>query len=811
MAGQPSQSRPVAPDNGDVPPTSSRDLLVAAGAWLMLLVCVVVSVTAAMAQRSSVRAEAQRSFRATSTDVAAAMASALRRDTDFISTMRSTLALQPHMTNAQFARWLHSTQALQRYPGGIGYAFTANVRAAELESFAARVVADPPPSSPAGSRFALVPPGPRSYYCILELSTALHGPAIPLGLDQCATGVPGFVAQSPRKILGAARDSDQITVATLDATRGVFGLVAPVYRGGQRPPTVAGRRAALTGWADGTFDGAAILAAGGGVKPGFRVQISHRNPGQAPLQVAAAGAAAKGSPMSVTQVDAEGAWTVRVAGSAPGQGLSATAQLWIILFVGLGISGVLFGFVRVLARSRGEALRLVTRKTAELRHLALHDGLTGLPNRALILDRVEHALARARRHKSQLAVMFLDLDGFKTINDSFGHAAGDELLCAVSARLRGLLRDSDTVGRLGGDEFVVLAEGDSLDAGPEVIADRIREVLDTPFLLGDGEEISIQIRTSIGIALGLRDSADELLRDADIALYEAKEAGRGRFVLFAPEMHAILEQRVELENDLRDALETEQLFLVYQPTFDLAATTINGVEALLRWQHPTRGLVMPQDFIPIAEATGLIVPIGRWVLEEACRQAAEWQRHNESLSVSVNVSGRQLDSDAEIVAQVQHALAESGLRPGSLTLEITETVLMRDADASVRHLHALKALGVRIAIDDFGTGYSSLAYLRQFPVDALKIDRSFISGVASNPEAKALIHTLVQLGKSLGIETLAEGIEESSQLDHLQREACDSGQGYLFARPLAADAVSELLGEAHRHGTTAQEHADFSA
>ena len=275
--------------------------------------------------------------------------------------------------------------------------------------------------------------------------------------------------------------------------------------------------------------------------------------------------------------------------------------------------------------------------------------------------------------------------------------------------------------------------------------------------------------------------------------YEAKDAGRGRSVMFAPEMHTVIEQRAELEHDLRNAIANEQLYLVYQPMFDLAQNTINGVEALLRWQHPTRGLIMPDEFIALAETTGLIVEIGRWVLDQACRQAADWRQHNASLGISVNVSPRQLDSDTDLLTHVQTALTDSGLPPSALTLEITETMLMRDTQASARQLHALKTLGVRIAIDDFGTGCCSLSYLQQFPVDALKIDRSFITAIASNPESGALIHTLVALGKTLKIETLAEGIEDTSQLHHLQREAFDSSQGYLFARPLSPAAITQLI------------------
>jgi diguanylate cyclase (GGDEF)-like protein len=454
----------------------------------------------------------------------------------------------------------------------------------------------------------------------------------------------------------------------------------------------------------------------------------------------------------------------------------------------------------VLATGRARARRLVTQKTDQLQHQALHDALTGLPNRALILDRVEQALARSRRHRTTMAVMFLDLDGFKNINDTFGHPAGDQLLTAVSARLTGLLRDCDTVGRLGGDEFVIVVDGDSSD--PEVIAEQIRAVLAPPFTLPGPTPRVVHARASIGIAVGVRASADEMLRDADVALYEAKGAGKDRYVIFAPEMHTVIEQRLEVETDLRGAVGSDQFFLAYQPVFDLEANTITGVEALLRWQHPSRGLVMPDDFIPLAEDTSLIVPIGRWVLMEACRQAADWQRRGHRLGMSVNVSGRQLASDVDLLSDVRDALESSGLEPGLLTLEITETMLMRDVTASASMLHALKALGVRIAIDDFGTGYSSLGHLQQFPVDALKIDRSFISGLAHNPESSALIHTMIQLGQTLGVETLAEGIEEPTQLLSLLQQHCDSGQGFLLARPLTPAALEELIQNQPLQGRT---------
>jgi diguanylate cyclase (GGDEF)-like protein len=427
-----------------------------------------------------------------------------------------------------------------------------------------------------------------------------------------------------------------------------------------------------------------------------------------------------------------------------------------------------------------------------LSHQSLHDALTGLPNRSLVIDRAERMLARARRSETTAAALYVDIDGFKQINDTFGHAAGDELLHVVATRLAEVVREADTVGRLGDDEFVLLLEDTTLDAGPELVAERACEVLAQPIALTHAGGRKLAITASVGIALGQQCTADELLRDADLALYEAKGAGKNRAVLFESSMQTAAQDRLTLEMDLKDALEEDQLFLLYQPTFDLESETITGIEALIRWRHPTRGVVPPLSFIPLAEATGLIVQVGRWVLRTACQQAVAWREEGIKLGLSVNVSGRQLD-ETDFVADVARIVGDAGIDPGTLTLEITETALMRDSDAAARQLRQLKRLGLRIAIDDFGTGYSSLAYLRKFPVDALKIDRSFIAGIASSGDSKVLIHTLVQLGKTLGLETVGEGIEQRAQLRHLQREQCDSGQGFLFARPLEPEAIPALL------------------
>ena len=428
----------------------------------------------------------------------------------------------------------------------------------------------------------------------------------------------------------------------------------------------------------------------------------------------------------------------------------------------------------------------------QIRFQALHDPLTGLPNRGLILDRTEQMLARARRTDVATAALFIDLDGFKGVNDTLGHAVGDQLLRAVTARLAVTMRESDSVGRLGGDEFVVLVDGATMDAGPELVAERLLAVLREPFDLEGLPNGPLTVTASIGIAAGLRPSATELLRDADIALYEAKAAGKDRFVVFQPEMHTVVQDRLLLEMDLREALTSGQYFLAYQPIFNLRSGETTGVEALLRWRHPDRGVVQPDDFIPVLEDSGMIVDVGRWVIQEACRQGARWHARGHRLDVSVNVSTRQLETD-QLIEDISRALEISGFDARSLIIEITETAIMRNVSAFVPRLAALKAIGVRIAIDDFGTGYSSLAYLQQFPVDTLKIDRSFISTMADSPESGALIRTLVQLGKTLGLETLAEGIEESAQYSQLERDHCDSGQGYLYARPLDADAVEAFL------------------
>jgi diguanylate cyclase (GGDEF)-like protein len=454
-----------------------------------------------------------------------------------------------------------------------------------------------------------------------------------------------------------------------------------------------------------------------------------------------------------------------------------------------------YSLVRMAERFEFERRRTdeeLGRREEELAFLATHDPLTGLPNRTLILDRVEQMLARSTRTNSPVAALFVDLDNFKAINDTLGHRVGDELLSSVAARLDGAIRGADTLGRLGGDEFIVISDDVSLTEAPQLIAERLVEALRHPFHLGEEKQTRVTVTASIGIALGEKLSAEDLLRNADIAMYAAKWDGKCRYAMFERGMQDRMQERMELEMDLREALEKDEFFLLYQPTLDLATMQPNGVEALIRWRHPQRGLVQPDDFVPVLEDTGLICEVGRWVLMEACAQTARWRKAGYEIAIAVNVSGRQLDDD-QVLQDIRNALSASELPPTALTIEITETALMRNVEETAGRLGALKDLGVRIAIDDFGTGYSSLSHLSRFPVDALKIDRSFVSSLENNEEGETLIRTLVQLGKTLSIETFAEGIERQRELLLLKDEQCDSGQGFLFARPLDLAGVQAFL------------------
>jgi diguanylate cyclase (GGDEF)-like protein/PAS domain S-box-containing protein len=431
----------------------------------------------------------------------------------------------------------------------------------------------------------------------------------------------------------------------------------------------------------------------------------------------------------------------------------------------------------------------------ELAHQAFHDPLTGLANRTLFAERTGEALEKAAESDELVALLFADLDNFKSVNDTLGHSAGDELLRTVAERLERTLRPEDTLARLGGDEFAVLLEDVDDTKGAQRVAERIGEALCAPFML-HGKEVYVEASIGVAVGRGRHQSNEELLRNADVAMYVAKSAGKGEHRVFEVGMHAEIMQRTEIERDLRHALERKQFCLHYQPIIDVISNKVTGIEALLRWQHPERGLVAPPNFIPLLEETGLIVPVGAWVLGEACNQARRLQDRfpgDSPLYVSVNLSVKELQRPG-LVPTVKEALERAQLSPGSLVLEITESILMTDSAETRDNLARLRKLGVRLAIDDFGTGYSSLSYLQRFPVDLLKIDKSFIDNVGGGTfEDSAFARAIISLGDTLGLSTVAEGVERHEQLLELSRLGCRSGQGYLFAKPLHADALEEFL------------------
>jgi diguanylate cyclase (GGDEF)-like protein len=454
------------------------------------------------------------------------------------------------------------------------------------------------------------------------------------------------------------------------------------------------------------------------------------------------------------------------------------------------------GSLRTLTIASAQLGQFLERKRAEqaLAYQALHDPLTGLPNRALFLDRLQISLANSRRRRGAVAVLFLDIDNFKVINDSLGHRAGDELLSMVATRITAALRPGDTVARFGGDEFVVLAEQISGVQDAVVIAERISSTFNEPFSLELGENF---VSASIGIALSGSSSeeAEDLIRGADSAMYRAKDRGRGQYEVFDELMHARMLGRLRTEKDLREALRRDELTLFYQPVVKLPDGNVVGVEALLRWNHPERGLLEPAEFVPLAEDNGLILPIGRWVLLEACRQAARWRQARPGMppiSVSVNVSAMQAchGSLDRVVAEV---LRETGADAHMLKLELTESVLLEETEGLHETLRNLEARGVRLVLDDFGTGYSALGYLHRFPIQGLKIDRSFVEGIESDRKRTAIAQAVIDIARALDIEVVGEGIECSRQAELLFELGCNFAQGFHFAAPAPAEQITALL------------------
>ena len=733
---------------------------------------------------------AQKSFEQSATEMASTLDLAIQHQNDLVVNAAAYMATNPDSGQAQFTEWADSARVLSRYPELQAMGVMVIVPHSELETFADELKADPSGAAlnPDGS-FSVVPPGQRPLYCFARLGLARPGAvtAGPAGLDLCA-GANGAALLETRDTGAGFYRPYQLPEMR------VLAIQTPFYAGGTRPTSAAERREKFLGWVGTLVQPSVVLDQA--LRDQTDTTISLAYDDGSSVTLFSSGQSPAGGQKSTAQLG--DGWSVTTTGPKRADGIFEDRNAVTLLATGIVLSALLGLLVFVLGTGRERARKLVDQRTAQLReqadqlrHQALHDALTGLPNRALVMDRIEQLLARTRRGAGTASVLYLDLDDFKNVNDSLGHQAGDELLIALSERLSGSLRDVDTIGRMGGDEFVVLVESDPYTAGPQIVAERLLTTLRQPFHL-DGVSMPLMANISIGVASGDRATAGELLRDADIALYQAKALGKNCYATFDPTIQTRIGRRSDLEFELRSALSGDQYRLVYQPIYDLDQLTMVGVESLLRWDKPEGEPVGPDEFIPILEQTGQIREVGRWVLREACAQMALWHSRGDILDVSVNVSARQLDHNS-IVSDIKDALESSGLPAQSLIIEITETALMHNTVETARRLQDIKRLGVRIAVDDFGTGYSSLAYLRQFPVDCLKIDRYFTNAVTSSPESRALISTLVQLGKDLGLVTLAEGVETTDEMDLLKRADVDQAQGFLMARPMDPNTLEERL------------------
>jgi diguanylate cyclase (GGDEF)-like protein len=704
-----------------------------------------------LAARDVAHEAAQRSrqaFSLAANQVDGAMDLKVQRETDLLRSAGAFMQVNPNARPSLFEHWTADVGVLKHYP--------------EIVSLSAIHPAASPGACPL---------------------VTMVGRGLTRG--QLATGSRDICLRL--KALEGSAASGRLSAFGYSLSTGMsfYGESVPVYRTSTLPPTVTARRRTLLGWVAITVYPQVLLRRTLSRFPHLRMELRTTS-----VDRLAFGNGPRPGDDSFRESIANGTIEV-ISGVVQGGSILDDGTAILILLCGSSLSLLLTLVLALLGTSRERAVLLAAQKTSEVAHLGLHDGLTDLPNRTLVMDRITHALARATRNALGVSVLFIDVDDFKTINDTFGHGPGDEVLRTIASRLRSVLRDSDTVGRLGGDEFVVLLEPEDAPPSPEFVAERILDVLRQPIEMESGQVA--RLSASVGVAVAQHVNADELMRDADLALYAAKEAGKNRYVVFADEMKSTVADRRALELELRGAIANDELFLLYQPIFYFDDRRLRGVEALLRWNHPERGIVSPDVFIPIAEQSGQIVEIGRWVANEACTQAATWRDRGVDIVMAVNVSGRQLD-EACFADDIRQVLNETGMDPGALVLEITETALMRDPETADTLLQGLKGLGVRIAIDDFGTGYSSLAYLRELPVDAIKIDRSFITNLGASHDATALVNMLVELGRSLRITTLGEGIEHEGQLELLQDANCELGQGFLFARPLPAGQIDELLG-----------------
>jgi diguanylate cyclase (GGDEF)-like protein len=736
-------------------------------------------------------ARARQVFPRTAAGIASTLKLTLQHEEDLIISGSTFFAGKPSASAAEFDTWVKWARALRRYPELQTLGLLALVRAPELAAFEARVTghaANPLDSRarlgsrlplPAGGGLRVVPASTRPFYCLAAVELVRHAAksARPRA-DYCAL-TPGLVA---------SRDSGRSIYAPATAGRGRgLAIETPVYRGNVPPSTLIGRRETFVGWLRELLVPGAMLQQVVQGHPGYGVRLRHKT-GSSNV-VFSSGATTPGAQSRTANL--HNGWTVRTSGPTPAVADVVTDGDALALLIVGGLLSLLLGLL-VFVLGGGRRQPPARKAREELPRDDLYDPLTGLPNRSLMMDRAERMLARAGRQSGLLVgALFIDIDWFKDVNEKLGQAAGDQLLRTVAERLGGVVRAHDTVGRLGGDEFVVLVETAARGARLDSLARRMIEALHKPVEL-DGFGPSVALTASIGVAFGRYATPDDLLRDAKLALHAAQAAGRDRYTLFNANMRSVIEGRGVLEAEMNTALEEKQFFLLYQPIYDLMTRKAVGLEALIRWQHPTQGVLPPDDFIALAEETGLIVPIGRWMLEEACSRAAAWNVAGDRVDISVKVAATQLNRDG-FITDVRRALQQSGIEPSLLTLEIAEATAMQDATAATERVQEVKQLGVRIAIDNFGSGYAIHTDLQKMPLDYLKVTRSSLAASDDEDYRSWLLQTIVNLGRDLAIPVIAAEIETYEEMATVERADCPMAQGFFLCRPTPADDIASVL------------------
>jgi diguanylate cyclase (GGDEF)-like protein len=756
-------------------------------------------------------AKTRSSFGTTAAGVASNVNLSLQRQEDLTNSTSTFFAEHPNASPAQFTAWARRGHLLRRFPELEKLGLVAVVRATQLAAFeeqitghAATAPAAPAsasasaststsatsstsatkPAVPAGKAIRIIPPGDRGYYCLTAAGLARASVKTPpAGLDYCA--------RTPTLL--AARDSGLSTYTAVSAGGAkALSVQTPVYKGVATPATVTDRMGAFVGWLTELLAPRVILAQAIAQHPNDAVRLRYHS-GSTNI------AFTSGTPHAGAQTETTNlgnGWTVKSFAAPLSTTVSGDSHAKAVLIGGILFSVLLGLFVFLL----GAGLRRTPRapkapraqKRHEVPHEDLYDSLTGLPNKALLTDRAERMLARASRDPGLLVgALIIDIDWFKDVNEKLGAGAGDQVLDIVARRLENVVRTHDSVARLDGDQFVILVEAAARGARLDALARRAIESLHKPVELDDFGP-GFLLTASIGVAFGRHETPADLLRDAHLALDAAKAAGKDRYTLFNANMRSVIEGQAVLEAELNAALQDKQFFLLYQPVRDLSSHKVVGLEAMIRWQHPSQGVMAPADFIPMAEETGLIVPIGRWALEEACTRAAAWNVAGHRVGISVMVSAAQLDREG-FTTDIRRALQQSGIEPAQLTLEIAETTVMRDPSAAVDRLAEIKQLGVRIAIDDFGSGYAYRSDLQRMPVDFLKVDRSSLAASDDEDYRSWLLEAILIFGRDLSLTVIAKGIETEEQMSMLQAMGCNLAQGFFLGEPMLANAVNGLF------------------